>query len=288
MSDLTVKGLLTGWFLSRRKTRNIVLIGVLFWSAVKIVGWVIRNPHHSVPAGLGLYIWIRSDSFVLGLVTILILYSLILLYRAYRLLGKSEIDTWQELIHGLPRLWRLHRSWPKLSSETTIKGIRVTPNGLTATVISKKNIAHLKKHELDLAAGLRADRVIVTPTSSWEGQIAVDWGQQYWNQLGNDGKHVLYGLVNEDNALIYVGRTAIHRGTEAHLLGAYSEEELARRAARHRQVEHLRDQPWSREISGDPEVLGVYPSLGAVEEAEEDMIRRLGPTLYNKEHNPNT
>lgn len=275
------KAVLTGWLLGSKRTRTIVLTAGLLWALVKGIAWCIRNPRYSLPPFAGLCIWIRFGSLTAGALTALALYALVILHWAWRLLGKSEIDTWSELIHGLPQLWRLHRTWPYLS-ETEISRIRVTPTGLSATATSgTQNIARLKKDELDLAAGLRADRVIVTPTSSWTGTVTVDWGKEFWNALEHDGKHVLYGLTDTSGNIIYVGRTAIHRGTEPHLLNAYSEDDLARRAARHRLTEHRHDQPWADEIA-DTTVLGIYPSLQAVSEAEEDMIRRLGPTLYNK------
>jgi hypothetical protein len=145
---------------------------------------------------------------------------------------------------------------------------------------SQKNSAHLKKQELDLAAGLQAHRVVVTPTSPWKFDILVDWGEEFWGN-DSDGKHILYGLVNDTQDIIYVGITGIHRGTDKAMLSAFTEDQLARRAAENRLKEHREEQPWAEEIS-EIQILGIYPDREKVLEAETDLIRRLGPTLYNK------
>lgn len=282
MRDMSAKAVLLGWLMGSRVYRGLIVSGMAIWALAMFVGWTVRRWRYTLPLLVGLVASLKYG-LVTGAALCIISYSLILGVWAYRLLGKSRIDTWPELIHGLPRLWRLYRTWPTLVDNATVYNIRVTPTGVEAHGKSKRNSARLKKEELDLAAGLRADRVVITPTSSWTFDILVDWGTQYRGN-DSDGKHILYGLVNEDRDIIYVGRTAIHRGTEPTLISAFTEDQLARRAAENRKAEHIKEQPWASEIS-DTEVLGVYPSLEAVEVAEEDLIRRLGPTIYNKEHN---
>lgn len=284
MRDMSAKALLTGWFLGNRASRGLIVFAVVAWSAMKGLIWCIRHPKRTVPPMLGLLLGLYwFGSLWVCLIMTAALYLPVIAWWAWRLLGKSEIDTWPELIHGLPRLWRLHRTWPTLEPSTTLTNIVVTPRGVRAKLTSTSNSAHLKKKELDYAAQLQADRVVITPTASWLADIEVDFGRQYW---GNDAenKHILYGLVNDNNDIIYVGITGIHRGTEPAMLSAYTESQLARRAAENRLREHREEQPWADEIA-ETQILGVYDSRGAVREAELDLIRRLGPTLYNKEGN---
>lgn len=281
---MSAKALLTGWFLGNRASRGLVIFGVVAWSVIKGLAWCVRHPKRTAPPVLGLFLGLYwFGSIRAGLIIALVLYVPAIAWWSWRLLGKSEIDTWPELIHGLPRLWRLHRDWPTLEPDTTLTGIVVTPRGLRANLTTTLNAAQLKKNELDYAAQLRAHRVTITPTSPWKAAIEVDYGVQYWGN-DSDGKHILYGLVNQDSDIIYVGITGIHRGTDPAMISAYTESQLARRAAENRLREHREEQPWASEIA-DTQVLDIYPDRPTVLEAEADLIRRLGPTLYNKSGN---
>lgn len=278
--DMSAKAVLVGWLMGTRTYRGLVVTGMAIWALVLFVGFLVRRWRYTLPLVLGLTVAVRFSSLKLGLIASVLAYALIVGLWAYRLLGKSQIDTWPELIHGLPRLWKLHSTWPHLVQGATVRNIRVTPSGVEARGKSDKNSVHLKKKELDLAAGLQAHRVVITPTSPWEFDVLVDWGLEFW---GNDsgGKHILYGLVNSTQDIIYVGITGIHRGTDPKMLSAFTEDQLARRAAKNRMKEHREEQPWAAEIA-DVDVLGIYPDREKVLEAETDMIRRLGSTLYNK------
>lgn len=283
MRDMSTKAVLVGWLMGTRTYRGLIIFGMATWALCLFVGWTVRRWKFTLAPAIGIVTALRFGSLALSFTTTLAVYAVVAGLWAYRLLGKSQIDTWPELIHGLPRLWRLYRTWPTLMEDASVYNIRVTPTGVEAHGTTKTNSAHLKKQELDLAAGLKAHRVTITPTSPWQFDILVDWGTAFWGN-DSDGKHILYGLVNADQDIIYVGITGIHRGTDKALLSAFTEDQLARRAAENRFREHREEQPWAEEIS-EIQVLGIYPDRDSVLEAEEDMVRRLGPTIYNKQHN---
>lgn len=179
---------LTGWLLGRPGTQKIIFVFMVLAATIKLVWWCFRNPKYSVPPVLAVLAFIQWRS---GLIffTVLIGSSLVITFGWLAwLLRSSEIDTWRELIHGLPRLVRFYRAWKPvciqqgLSSDSAtpdLSNLKVSTSGVVATVDTSgigKDASILKKYEFDIAASYRADRVLFRRTRNWESLVRIDWG----------------------------------------------------------------------------------------------------------------
>jgi hypothetical protein len=182
---------LTGWLMGRPGTQRVVLAGMIFFGLFKIIWWSFRNPKYSIPVVLGVLSAIQWGSLLTGFWVTLIGFGGSLWLWGRNMIEYSEIDTWNELRHGLPRLWRVHRQWPviaaKMQSPSLTTGgevpaigqLRLSTSGVIATVDTSsvaKHVSVLKKHEFNIATGFKADRVLFRSERNWLSTVRIDWG----------------------------------------------------------------------------------------------------------------
>lgn len=98
--------------------------------------------------------------------------------------------------------------------------------------------------------------------------------------------HIVYRLFGANDEYLYAGITCLYLGTPEHQIAAYSEHELAKRAAMNRANQHRKEQPWGHEIVDvDVDVVrDIYPTKKKARQAETLAIRTEHPR-HNKQHN---
>lgn len=199
---------IVGWLAGRPSLRKLAAFVAAAVALILFIWWCIRNPKYSIPPVLGILAAIQWHSLSIGFQVCVVGYVFCVYLWGRALLGCSEIDTWRELVYGLPRIWRVYRHWPvivaKVSPSVTRKDevpvlsqMRLSTSGVIATVDTSnvvKNATVLKKIEHDLAAGFRADRVLFKTERNWLSTLRIDWGAHLRRQ------YVLHDLPSSTNA----------------------------------------------------------------------------------------
>lgn len=179
-----------GWLLSKATIQRLVGLGLFIAGLLVFAWWCIRHPKYSIPPTLafcaGIYWW----SFTVFSWTLVLGYGTVVFLAAYRMLHCSEIDTWRELVFGLPRLWKVYRRWNDVCAKQSklagkdggvpsISDLRLSTSGVIATINTSpigRNASVLKTYEFDIAAAFEADRVLFRRERNWLATFRIDWG----------------------------------------------------------------------------------------------------------------
>lgn len=187
---LDAKSIFLGWLSAKPAWQKLVVVTAIVWALVSLAWWACRNPKYSVPLTFAIWAGIKFRSLNLFLAILALSALAILYWWAYRLLRHSEIDTWRELIVGVPRILTVTNGWVDAcdkagltrrgdTSAPALYDMRLSTSGVIATVdtsVIGKHASILKKHEFDLAASYRADRVLFRRDRNWTATLRIDWG----------------------------------------------------------------------------------------------------------------
>ena len=210
--QVNARSALLGWLMAKQTTQRLVLITVITIGILAAIWWCIRHPKYTLPVVFGILAGIQFGSLSVLTAVTTAGYLLVIYMWGRALLGCSEIDTWRELVVGLPRIWRVHRQWPVIAAKMgspslTTEGkvpeigqLRLSTSGVIATVDTSnvaKHVSVLKKHEFSFASGFRADRVIFRSERNWLSTVRIDWGAHLRRE------YTLHDIPESSNAEVW-------------------------------------------------------------------------------------
>lgn len=187
---LDARSALMGWLAAKPGWQKLVFFLAISWGLLQFVWWCCRNPKYSLPVIFAIFAGFKFSSLNLALFVLVASSVGITFLWLAKLLRHSEIDTWRELIVGVPRILRVVNRWDEvcdkvgLSRRNDVGGpalynLRLSTSGVIATVdtgVIGQHPSILKKHELNMSASYRADRVLFRRDTNWSSTMRIDWG----------------------------------------------------------------------------------------------------------------
>lgn len=177
-----------GWLASRPSIQKLILVALLAFGVIKAAWWCITNPKYTLPPAFGILTTIYWWDLTIGLWVTAAGYGVAVWLWGRSMLWVSEIDTWNELRKGVPRLFKVRKYWvstmtkvglEKNSAIPVLTTMHLSTSGVIAGVDTAgigRHASELKKYEPHIAASFRADRALFKTDRNWLTTLRLDWG----------------------------------------------------------------------------------------------------------------
>lgn len=177
-----------GWLLSKASVQKLIAFALFVIVVVKLAWWCITNPKYTLPPVFGILAAIYWWNLTVGLWVLAAGYAISVWLWGRHMLWASEIDTWNELRRGVPRLFKVRKHWPRIMKKMRLENdgampvltsMHLSTSGIVAEVDTSdyaKHVSVMKKHEADIATAFRADRVLFKGDRNWLATVRIDWG----------------------------------------------------------------------------------------------------------------